>query len=86
MSKTALIAFAMFSTHFTPGVPPISQQLEGDFYRNDLVVELAIECPREPEAKINFGMISFSKIDKMFCTPSADCFRSPQKAITQICG
>ncbi len=85
MSKIALIAFAMFSSHFTADVPPVSQQLDGEFYRNDLVVELAIECPQKPGGKTNYGVISFSKIDKLFCTPNADCFRSPQKAISQSC-
>ncbi|VAV89060.1 hypothetical protein MNBD_ALPHA08-1555 [hydrothermal vent metagenome] len=85
MSKIALIAFAMFRSQLATDVPPGSQQLDGEFYRNDLVVELTIECQQKPGGKTNYGVISFSKIDKLFCTPSADCFRSPQKAISQSC-
>ncbi len=85
MSKIALVAFAMFRSQFATDVPPVSLQLDGEFYRNDLVVELTIECSQKPGGKVNYGVISFSRIDKMFCTPSADCFLSPQKAISQSC-
>ncbi len=85
MSKIALIAFAMFTSQFATDVQPAAYQLEGEFYRNDLVVELEIQCPQESGKTTTYGVISYSKIDKMFCTPRADCFHSPKKAISSSC-
>lgn len=85
MSKVALIAFTAFSNPPVIDNPSSFQQLDGVFYQKDLVVELVVNCAKSENFPKGSGIISYSRIEKLYCTPSADCFSSARKAISQVC-
>ncbi len=45
-----------------------------------LIVEMIVKCPK------GTGILSYSKIDKRFCSSKHACFRKLQPAVADTCG
>ena len=77
--NSILVAVAVTST-FTlyPGFVEPKSQIEAV---RDIgpVLELIVKCP------LGNGMMSYSKVDKKFCTADWTCYRDPKAAIAHLC-
>ncbi len=45
-----------------------------------LVLEVTVKCP------LGTGILTFSKVEKVFCAPDLVCYRDLQAAIRKTCG
>ena len=43
------------------------------------VYEITVRCP------LGFGIMTYSKVDKRFCTPDWTCYRSIEPAFQKLC-
>ena len=85
MSKVALIALTAFNSHGALDDNLLNSNPEGAFYKNDLVVELVVPCSVSLNEKPAYAIVSFSRIEKLYCAPNADCFRTARQAINKAC-
>ena len=85
MSKIALIALTALSSQGAVDGNIMNSGPEAEFYKNDLVVELVVTCPVSLMKKPAYAIVSYSRIENLYCTPNADCFSSAQKAVNKAC-
>ena len=50
-----------------------------------LIVEIVLRCSREGN-KVRAGIMTFSKVDRMFCSSKMRCTRDAVKAADDTCG
>lgn len=50
-----------------------------------LIVEIVVRCSREGN-KVKAGIMTFSKVDKMFCSSKMRCTKDAVKAADETCG
>jgi len=50
-----------------------------------LVTEIVIKCPAHMKAAGNFGIVSYSSVEKLYCTPLSSCFLTLENAIKETC-
>ena len=51
-----------------------------------LMLELHVRCSRKPNGQIRAGIMSYSKVEQLFCSSRHRCFRSPVRAVRDTCG
>lgn len=51
-----------------------------------LMLELHIRCSRRPNGQVQAGIMSYSKVERLFCSSKLRCFRDPVRAVEDTCG
>ena len=51
-----------------------------------LMLELHVRCSRKPNGQIQAGIMSYSKVERLFCSSKHRCFRDPVRAVRDTCG
>ena len=51
-----------------------------------LIIEVVLRCSRKPNGKISSGIMTYSKVEKLFCSSKNRCFRDPVRAFDDTCG
>ena len=51
-----------------------------------LTLEIVLRCGVKPNGKISPGIMSYSKVERLFCTPRGRCTRDVERAVRQTCG
>lgn len=50
-----------------------------------LVVEVVLRCDRKPNGQIVAGIMTYSKIEKLYCSSKHRCFRDAAAAYEDTC-
>ncbi|MEL6751841.1 MAG: hypothetical protein AAFO70_07150, partial [Pseudomonadota bacterium] len=50
------------------------------------IVEIVLRCDRRPNGQIRSGIMTYSKLEGLFCDSNLRCFRSPARAFQRTCG
>jgi len=50
-----------------------------------LIIEIVLRCSRK-NGKVKAGIMTYSKMDRMFCSSKMRCSRSADKAADDTCG
>ncbi|MGQ0672745.1 MAG: hypothetical protein ACT4N2_07700 [Hyphomicrobium sp.] len=76
-----MIAVAAAAGNFVdyPGFLHPGARIEAVLDRG-IIAELIVKCPQ------GSGIVSYSKAEKVFCTPHGGCTPSIKKAIARTCG
>lgn len=85
MLKTAIVTSVVFSG-FQPcegDVTPKNSDI--DFHRGDLVLQIVIDCPTHDQEVTKFGIISYSTIDRFYCTQNLSCYKQKKRAENEVC-
>lgn len=85
MSKIAVIAFTALSSSGSSEGSSMPQLPDAAFSANKLVIQMVVKCPGRLLEDPGFGIISYSRIEKLYCTPNSGCFSSAKTAINQMC-
>ena len=51
-----------------------------------LMLELHVRCSRKPNGQIRAGIMTYSKVERLFCSSKLRCFRDPVRAVEDTCG
>ncbi len=51
-----------------------------------LILEITLRCSRKPDGQISSGIISYSKIERLYCSSRNNCYASAKKAVEETCG
>lgn len=50
-----------------------------------LVVEVVLRCERTASGKVKPGIMTYSKIEQLYCSSKNRCFRNPEDAFDDTC-
>ena len=51
-----------------------------------LIVEITLRCGRRANGKIRAGIMTYSKVERLYCSSKNRCYRDAVKAADQTCG
>ena len=51
-----------------------------------LMLELHVRCSRRADGRIQAGIMTYSKVERLFCSSRLRCFRDPVRAVEDTCG
>ena len=51
-----------------------------------LIVEVVLRCSRAPSGKISSGIMTYSKIERLYCSSKNRCFKEAGRAFDDTCG
>jgi hypothetical protein len=51
-----------------------------------LIVEITLRCGRRANGKIKAGIMTYSKLERLYCSSQNRCYRDALKAADQTCG
>ena len=51
-----------------------------------LIIEIVLRCRRNDKGRISSGIMSYSKVEGLFCSSKNRCFADPNTAIRDTCG
>ena len=51
-----------------------------------LMMEIVVRCRRKANGEISPGILSYSKVERLFCSSKGFCTRSPVRAARDTCG
>ncbi len=96
--RTLLIAATLAATAFTstnfanaadfrqyPGFKDKDSFVE---MTNDmgLIVEITLRCGKRANGKVKAGIMTYSKVERLYCSSQNRCYRDALKAADQTCG
>lgn len=85
MSKVSLIALIAFGSPNVTDQQNQFRQSDNEFRTKDLVVEIVVNCPARIFEELRYSIVSYSRVEKLYCTPSTNCFGSFTTAINRAC-
>lgn len=50
-----------------------------------LILEIVLRCGRNPDGQISSGIMSYSKVEKLYCSSKNNCFKNPRPAVAETC-
>ena len=50
-----------------------------------LTVEIVLRCERKSDGSIKPGIMTYSKVEKLFCSSKNRCYRNPDSAFEDTC-
>jgi len=50
-----------------------------------LIVEIVLRCSRAPSGKISSGIMTYSKIERLYCSSKHRCFSKVEPAFADTC-
>ncbi len=50
-----------------------------------LVIEVVLRCDRRDNGEVIAGIMTYSKIEKLFCSSKNRCFKTPDPAFEDTC-
>ena len=86
MLKAILFAAATSSSFISyPGFnnPEAIIEMTAD---KGLILEITLRCSRKPNGQISAGIISYSKVERLYCSSRNNCYASARKAVAETCG
>ncbi|MEM9678176.1 MAG: hypothetical protein AAF890_08975 [Pseudomonadota bacterium] len=51
-----------------------------------LIVEIVLRCRRKANGQISSGIMTYSKIDRRFCSSRNRCYMNAERAADETCG
>ena len=51
-----------------------------------LIVEITLRCSRNAQGQVSAGIMTYSKLEGLFCDPNLRCTRDPLLAFERTCG
>jgi len=51
-----------------------------------LIMEVVLRCSRAPSGKISSGIMTYSKIERLYCSSKNRCFKDAGDAFDDTCG
>ncbi len=51
-----------------------------------LIVEIVLRCGRKGNGQVSPGIISYSKVERLYCSSRNNCYTSARKAAAETCG
>ena len=79
MLKLAVVGLAM-AAGFTDYPAFLKRGVIEAYTDRGPIVEMIVRCP------VGTGIISYSKIDHLYCSSKLDCFPRLQPAVSRTCG
>ncbi len=82
----ALIVFAAATGNFTtyPGFNHPEKIIEMTTDKG-LVLEIVLRCGRKGDGQILSGVMSYSKVERLYCSSKNKCYTSAKKAVNETC-
>lgn len=85
MLNALLVATAISSSFITyPGFNHPSNIIEM-ITDKGLVQEIVLRCGRKPNGQISAGIMSYSKIERLYCSSRNNCYTNAKKAVSETC-
>ena len=50
-----------------------------------LIVEIVLRCHRKADGKVSAGIMTYSKVEKVFCSSKLRCFADAERAFDDTC-
>lgn len=50
-----------------------------------LILEIVLRCGRKSNGQISSGVMSYSKIERLYCSSRNNCYTSAKKAVAETC-
>lgn len=50
-----------------------------------LIVEIVLRCERNKRGQVKAGIMTYSKVERLFCSSKNHCFREAEKAFDDTC-
>ncbi len=50
-----------------------------------LIIEIVLRCSRRPNGQVRSGIMSYSKVERLFCSSKNRCFRNADRAFEDTC-
>ncbi len=50
-----------------------------------LIVEIVLRCSRTKSGQVKAGIMTFSKVEKLYCSSKNRCFSAPERAFDDTC-
>lgn len=50
-----------------------------------LIVEIVLRCDRRESGQVKAGIMTYSKVERLFCSSKNRCFRKAEKAADHTC-
>ncbi len=50
-----------------------------------LIVEIVLRCSRKSDGSVKAGIMTFSKVERLYCSSKNRCFRAPERAFDDTC-
>ena len=86
MLNTLFIAAAIASNFITyPGFNNPAGIIEMTTDKG-LILEIVLRCSRKENGQISSGIMSYSKVEKLYCSSRNRCYRDAKKAAEETCG
>lgn len=86
MFKIILIAAAATSSFITyPGFNHPANIIEMTTDKG-LILEIVLRCGRNSNGQISSGIMSYSKIERLYCSSRNNCYTNAKKAVEETCG
>lgn len=51
-----------------------------------LILEIVLRCGRNSNGQISSGVMSYSKIERLYCSSRNNCYSNAKKAAEETCG
>ncbi len=51
-----------------------------------LIVEITLRCGKRANGKVKAGIMTYSKVERLYCSSRNRCYRDALKAADQTCG
>lgn len=51
-----------------------------------LIVEITLRCGKRANGKVKAGIMTYSKVERLYCSSQNRCYRDAVKAADQTCG
>ena len=51
-----------------------------------LILEIVLRCGRNSNGQISSGVMSYSKIERLYCSSRNNCYSDAKKAAEETCG
>jgi len=50
-----------------------------------LIIEIVLRCSRKPNGQVKPGIMTYSKVEQLFCSSKNRCFRDAERAFNDTC-
>jgi len=85
MFKIILIAAAASSNFITyPGFNHPTNIIEMTTDKG-LILEIVLRCGRKANGQISSGIMSYSKVERLYCSSRNNCYSNAKKAAEETC-
>ncbi|HMQ57931.1 MAG TPA: hypothetical protein PKE65_05240 [Rhizobiaceae bacterium] len=87
MLKAALIFLATGTggLNLYPGFVHPGAQIEATIDKG-LILEIIVRCGRDGRGRPSPGIMSYSKVERLYCSSKNRCFNAPEAAYRDTCG